>query len=69
MSHPANTNLQEWYYEHMSAADRIDFELHEQAGLIFAGVSEEGQAEWLGDPLNRQWEEYEKLREDFNNNI
>ena len=42
-------------HEHCGAEDP---DLHEQAGLVFSGVSEE-RKEWIG--TREQWYEYERL--------
>lgn len=39
--------------------DREPIDLHEQAGLLFQGVDEDGRKEWLG--TKAQWARYEEL--------
>jgi hypothetical protein len=39
--------------------DREPVDLHEQAGLLFQGVDEDGRKEWLG--TKKQWDKYEEL--------
>lgn len=41
------------------AANDIAVDLHEQAGLLDAGVGEWGDTEWLGDI--KAWNKYEEL--------
>ena len=36
-----------------------DFELHEEAGLVPAGVDEEGNNQWIG--TDKQWQRYTEL--------
>lgn len=37
-------------------------DLHEQAGLVRAGVNDEGEQEWMG--TDERWKEYERLLEE-----
>jgi hypothetical protein len=39
--------------------DREPLDLHEQAGLLFQGIDEDGRKEWLGD--KKAWDRYEEL--------
>lgn len=55
MNYPPNVNLR--------AIGVEDEDLHITAGLIDAGVDEEGQQQWLGN--SHQWEKYESLVQEY----
>ena len=40
--------------------DEIDFELHEEAGLVYAGLDYFNETQWIG--TKKQWNEYTKLK-------
>jgi hypothetical protein len=54
MSHPTNELIAEMKQEAEQEKD-----LHEQAGLIKAGLNEDGEQEWIG--TDEKWRFYEQL--------
>jgi hypothetical protein len=73
MSHKQNDQFNHWYYENLPAEEQIKHDLKIQAGLTFVGIekNEDGkwESQWMGDIMGKQWDKYEELLEEFNNNI
>ena len=53
------------FYEHqMEIKMENDYDMHEQAGLIYSGIDDDGDDLWMGS--SKQFKKYEELLNNLN---
>lgn len=66
MSNNENQILLESLMEKMNNDDKAEVQLKFKAGMVFSGVNEEKELEWIA--TNKEWSEFEQLYNEWLNN-